>query len=562
MNVIGNQIVIVVMASVLLGAVTLIPLFTEAKSETWERTFDSARQNKDTSPKGIYFFKDYNKIDNTCKNGYHTDKKTGEKKPCGFSKMVLTSTSVTYRVKILNAATDAVIPDGGTVPVGTRIVLQFQPYEDVDTNWFGGVMTWGGYTDSPHGKWVSSTPTSDHPGAECNRDDYLDRLHGEDSEVLYYGDYHVATPSRSITGTGGLTCGALSGREMNCTVSSSGTFTPVFNFSATESRFWAMEKDMRDNYGDGACRVTSDGINVSAVRIPYTIIGSQPNRPPTKPVIDGPTTGKPDISYTFGARSTDPDSDNIRYGVDINGDNSGVDMWVPSTTFVSSGTRVTYSNPASLWSATGAKSFSVLAEDENGARSGWAKHTIMLSVDGTEEPPEDPEEPGDPSDPDEPGGPGDVTSCPAGYLWDPVTSACKSQACFDSFFCQGTNLYRGSAATCSATLVQACAPGTCSAGACFAPPGPQIVTWEVKPTLGIKGYKTTIRWNAVDVESCVVTGTNGYEAPGNNETVNAIGEEEDTVNFETTYTLTCEGLDGTTVQRQTTVRLAPIQNED
>jgi PKD repeat protein len=43
------------------------------------------------------------------------------------------------------------------------------------------------------------------------------------------------------------------------------------------------------------------------------IITSEPNNPPDKPTLDGPSEGEPGIEYTFTATSSDPDGDIIRF---------------------------------------------------------------------------------------------------------------------------------------------------------------------------------------------------------------------------------------------------------
>lgn len=537
------------------GSIVFVPFATEAKSATWERTFERAGRQDMYQGLGVYFFTNYDGKYYNCEGGYHVSKETGKKTKCGYSKMVLTSLSVTYGVKVTRKDTGEVVLDGAAVPVGTELLLEFEPFEDKDIKWFGDVLTWGGYTDSPQGKWVAETPGTTFSGPKCDNSDFLSRLHDTaNSEVRYYGRYHVKRPDISITNFNGLECGALQGRLMNCTATKAGAFTPQFNFTTTKSRFWAMEKD---NFkGNGKCSVASDPIDVDSVSIPYTIVVTENNAPPTSPVVAGPTTGIHSVKHTFSFRSTDPNGDTIRYGIDWDRDSS-IDEWTPASGYVPSGTTGNGSRGSpTVWNSAGVKTFQARAQDSKGALSSWSSYSITLSNPSSTPPTNLPSNQPVDGDTD------DLTACPNGFVRDPKTLQCKRQECFDAFFCRGANLYRGNSGTCRAALVQACAPGFCSAGACVAPPAPDIVLWEVKPTLDIKGYTATITWNAVNVESCIVTGTNGFEAPGNDVTVNAVGEEDDIVNFETTYTITCKGLDGTTAQKETTARLAPVHNED
>ena len=99
------------------------------------------------------------------------------------------------------------------------------------------------------------------------------------------------------------------------------------------------------------------------------------NHPPTAPTISGPTTGTVSTSMTFGAVSTDPDNDQIRYGFDWNKDGT-VDEWDPSSGYVNSGTS---QNGSKSWSTTGAQSFQVLAQDSKGATSTWSSYNVTVN---------------------------------------------------------------------------------------------------------------------------------------------------------------------------------------
>lgn len=100
------------------------------------------------------------------------------------------------------------------------------------------------------------------------------------------------------------------------------------------------------------------------------------NSAPTAPTISGPTTGQPSTSYGFLFNATDPDGDQIRYGIDWSTPpNASVDEWVPASGYVNSGLSQGASNS---WSTTGIKSVQVLAQDENGNDSSWASHSIDI----------------------------------------------------------------------------------------------------------------------------------------------------------------------------------------
>jgi hypothetical protein len=82
------------------------------------------------------------------------------------------------------------------------------------------------------------------------------------------------------------------------------------------------------------------------------------NLPPDKPVIIGPTSGKPGQSLTFTFNAVDPNGDDVRFIIDWgDGENE-------TTSFTSSGNDKTASH---VWSEKGTYTLTVNAEDEYGA---------------------------------------------------------------------------------------------------------------------------------------------------------------------------------------------------
>jgi len=100
------------------------------------------------------------------------------------------------------------------------------------------------------------------------------------------------------------------------------------------------------------------------------------NNPPATPTISGPNTGQPNTSYSFNVSSTDPDGNTLRYGIDVNND-SLVDAWLPSSGYTNSGTQLPYSRS---WSGAGTYTIRAIAEDNSGARSSWASHSITIAT--------------------------------------------------------------------------------------------------------------------------------------------------------------------------------------
>lgn len=583
----------------------MFPVFADAKSTSW---------SKDAFDRYLYF-------SSSCMGCNEI-----------YSEALMFQTvKIDYRVKVIRNDTGQVVPDGGSVPVGTRITLQFVPFDNRDITWFGNVWRQIGYdSDSPYGAWVSGLGSANIPGGECSGN-----LLGEGLRQLgsakYYGDFIAKKPDRSITNLGGMSCGGLSGGEMECTVNAEKTFTPQFNFSSTDGRFWAQKKS-------GGCRTEKGDYNIGSRSITYTIKGTAPeNKPPVTPNVSGSGACVVNTKYNFSIVATDPDGDTIRYGVDFNGDKK-VDAWYPPSGYVASGTS---RNGSYTWTTAGTKTMNVITQDSKGALSAWATHTVTCSnpppgaptVVLTAKPssitkgassdlewsstnatsctgvgfnaggrtagsksagthvavsPQQtttyqitctgpggtasdsatvavttPQEDGTGGGGGGGGGGGESIACPDGYIRNPSTLECERRGCFDVFFCVGNDLYRGYSSgqyQCQERFVRSCAYG-CAVNACIdTPPAPEIILWQVAPTLGVKGYTTNIKWKAENVESCMVTGTNGSSWSG---TESPEAGRQDTVQAETTYSLSCIGLDGETpVTRSTTVRLTPIHNED
>lgn len=97
------------------------------------------------------------------------------------------------------------------------------------------------------------------------------------------------------------------------------------------------------------------------------------NDPNTPNQPTGPSTGGIGTSYSFSTSSTDPDGDEVQYGWDWDGDNI-IDEW---TGFYESGESVTLSHQ---YTSAGTYHIKVIAEDENGAQSGFSpSKTIIIT---------------------------------------------------------------------------------------------------------------------------------------------------------------------------------------
>lgn len=97
------------------------------------------------------------------------------------------------------------------------------------------------------------------------------------------------------------------------------------------------------------------------------------------PIITGPSTGTPGISYNFSAQSAVPagaTGRNYRYGFDWNSDNN-VDFW---TARMADGTA---GSATFTWATVGSKVFKVIAEDIDLKRSTPSYYSINISNDGS-----------------------------------------------------------------------------------------------------------------------------------------------------------------------------------
>lgn len=91
-----------------------------------------------------------------------------------------------------------------------------------------------------------------------------------------------------------------------------------------------------------------------------TCVIKQQNRPPTKPIITGPTSGTKKTIYTYTAVSTDADNDTIQYTFDWN------EPLSPSSGFLPNGSNFTMNHS---WAITGRHSITVTVTDNQTASS-------------------------------------------------------------------------------------------------------------------------------------------------------------------------------------------------
>lgn len=103
---------------------------------------------------------------------------------------------------------------------------------------------------------------------------------------------------------------------------------------------------------------------------------------PYAPVVSGPTSGSPNVSYNFNATATDPDNDQI--SVRFAWGDGDTSSWSP---YYSSGSTITMSHS---YSNTGTYNITAQARDVHGLTSAWSSPHQIVIYAGTNNPPNTP----------------------------------------------------------------------------------------------------------------------------------------------------------------------------
>lgn len=142
-------------------------------------------------------------------------------------------------------------------------------------------------------------------------------------------------------------------------------------------------------------------------------------------------------------------------------------------------------------------------------------------------------------------------------------------ACTTSTNLQATTLD----ASCNATYANTTCSYICSAGACVPPPAPQFNGGSghlrVAPSVVRNGSKTRVFWDVLYVTSCTVSGGgdswSGAAAGCNSSTHECTsggsGVQSSAITSHRTYTLSCTGLDNSTVTETKSVDIVPTYQE-
>ncbi|OGG58377.1 hypothetical protein A2765_05510 [Candidatus Kaiserbacteria bacterium RIFCSPHIGHO2_01_FULL_56_24] len=288
-----------------------------------------------------------------------------------------TQDQITYRIQVTDVETGEILAPDASVPIEDHVKLEFVPhvYSDI---WF---VTSGGPQDSPYGYWV---PGAAPPPITCTPADQVgsswDGVGPQNSFVAH----SVNPPAKTLTIPSGMTCDApdADGSQV-CSFNAQGSYTPVFNWAATNGSFYLRMTSPRFANGCMGSSNSYYNLAVPAQTMPFPLTTRAPLNPhaPLTPSVTAAacTIGEPE---TITMKSTDPDNGQIRYGIDWDDDGS-TDQYAPSSGYVSSGTTQTASR---IYALVGAKKVRVMAQDKDGNVSSWAKvsFTCAKPAEGTD----------------------------------------------------------------------------------------------------------------------------------------------------------------------------------
>ncbi len=455
------------------------------------------------------------------------------------------SVSITYGASVwevdAGGAKIRQLASNDQVSTGMRVLFEFQPHASTDISWYAT----GNVHGTPYGDWVADAALPG-PGTGPNsvicvdKNKYESVSEAKQKNIKLFAELSVAPPSKQVTvGGPGVSCTAASNSyDQLCTLTEPGSVSALFTFDPTFGYFYGgylsnhtyvrttcdwLGKPMEKTVGSGfdsevlAKNRSIYQLPVLTQSISFTLnILQGPEEPethaPTTPTLTSSgacVVGQP---HTVTFVSTDPDNDQIRYGVDWDADGS-VNEWVPPSGYVASGASQSASR---TYSTTGSKTVKVMAEDEGGLSSSWA--TLTFSC--TQTPP------------------------PAGQ-------------CSDNADNDGDGLIDSLDPGCSAT------GGLNEAGTSPPPPPPPppgaILNIRARPSLVHSGDTTQVNWSAQNVTACTVTGDNGDSWSGTFSPLG--GKTSRPITGETTYTLSCTDLHGATQTKSAKVRITFKEHE-
>lgn len=283
--------------------------------------------------------------------------------------------TITYNILAYNVSNNSLINENDTVPTGTQIRFESNLNNNSDIFWFLTGTSW----DTPNGIWTDSNPPYpfQYSGACTNSGNS-----GTGQELF------ITRPSVTFDHNGSTATYSCNANGSVCTVSSAGTLATSLTIPNIRMGFGGNGVSTYPGYP-----APSDATFNNIPTLTYPVNVSAPsNLAPNAPTINGPensmiSNGVP-ATESFIFQATDSNNDQIRYGIDWD-NNSTVDQWLPALGFVNSGVNRSTNH---TWNTAGTYVFQALAQDSNGANSGWTQHTILVG-EISNLPPQDPCEP-------------------------------------------------------------------------------------------------------------------------------------------------------------------------
>jgi hypothetical protein len=216
------------------------------------------------------------------------------------------------------------------------------------------------------------------------------------------------SPSWTITVTAGTSTPAtstvpvapiLSATKGNC---GTGVINLSWNATATTTNYRIYKDGSTDALNTITTNSYSDTNSASSTHSYYVIShnevgdsvpsntvtiqapGNCPNQPPLPPTITGTTIPVINTSNTYNIVSTDPDGNQIKYGIDWSEPaDEVIDQWLPAgglfdiTGYINSGTS---QSTTKSWSTLGTHSFKALAIDSLGFISTWSTYNVNVTA--------------------------------------------------------------------------------------------------------------------------------------------------------------------------------------
>ena len=151
-----------------------------------------------------------------------------------------------------------------------------------------------------------------------------------------------------------------------------------------------------------------------------------------------------------------------------------------------------------------------------------------------------------------------------------------SVSCTPAYTCSGSTIQYTSS-SCQVSNVASCtSPAFCSSGSsvclypapAFTPSGNQTGHLQLIPNIVLRNNPTSVYWNVSNVSTCSVTGSNGdvwsgssAGCSGNSCYSGSGGKTSSAIKQQTTYTLSCSGLDGSSIKETQSVTITPSFQE-